>query len=143
MATSQATALWSGDLPHGSGRIQAKTGAFDLPYSLKSRLGEEPHSNPEELIGAAHAGCFSMMVAALCTQAGLTPTRIQTTARVAFGPVEGGLAITGIALDCEAVVPGIDAGGFAQIAGNAKANCPVSKALASVPITLDARLIES
>ena len=141
MATSTATAVWNGDLPHGSGQITAGTGAFAVPYSLKSRIGEEAKSNPEELIGAAHAGCFSMMVSALCTNAGLVPTAIQTKASVTFGPVEGGFAITAIALSCEASIPGIDAAGFQELAENAKVNCPVSKALTGVPITLEARLI--
>lgn len=141
MATSKATAVWNGDLTQGGGRITANTGAFDLPYSLKSRTGEEPNSNPEELVGAAHAGCFSMFVSAICTQAGLVPTEIKTTASVTFGPVEGGFAITAIALDTEASIPGIDAAGFQELAENAKTNCPVSKALTGVPITLTARLI--
>lgn len=140
MATSKATAVWNGDLSQGAGQITAGTGAFTLPYSLKSRIGEEPKSNPEELVGAAHAGCFSMMVSALCTQAGLTPTEIKTVASVTFGPVEGGFAITAIALVCEATIPGIDAAGFQELAENAKVNCPVSKALTGVPITLEATL---
>ena len=141
MATSKATAVWNGNLPQGKGQISAGTGAFSLPYSLKSRLGEEPKSNPEELIGAAHSGCFTMMIAALCTQAGLVPTEISTTASVTFGPVEGGFAISDIALECEASISGIDEAGFQELAENAKVNCPVSKALTGVTITLKATLV--
>ena len=143
MPTSHATAVWNGDLPHGAGKISGKTAAFtDLGYSLKSRLGEEPKTNPEELLGAAHAGCFSMMIAAVSTGKGLTPARIHTTAAVTFGPDgSGGFAISGVALDTEAAIPGLDDAGFQEIAENAKANCPVSKALTGVEITLTARLV--
>ncbi|MGC4044466.1 MAG: OsmC family peroxiredoxin [Armatimonas sp.] len=102
----------------------------------------ETQTNPEELLGAAHAACFSMMVSALASNLGLTPNRISTDAAVTFGPVDGGLAITGIALTCEADIPGIDAEGFAELAENAKNNCPVSKALAGTTITLTATLAE-
>jgi len=141
MATSKATAVWNGNLTGGAGTITAQTGAFTLPYSLKSRIGEEAKSNPEELIGAAHAGCYSMMLSALCTQTDLVPTAISTTAAVTFGPVDGGFAITSIELECEASIPGLDEAGFAELAENAKVNCPVSKALTGVPITLTARLV--
>ena len=143
MPTSHATVVWSGDLPHGAGKISGKTGAFtDLGYSLKSRLGEEPKTSPEELLGAAHAACFSMMVSALATGAGLTPTRIHTTAAVTFGPDgAGGFAISGVALDTEAAIPGLDDAGFQTLAQNAKTGCPVSKALTDVSITLTAKLV--
>ena len=141
MATSKATAVWNGNLPQGTGQITAGTGAFTLPYSLKSRTGEEPKSNPEELIGGAHAGCFSMMVAALCTQASVVPTQIKTTASVTFGSVDGGFAISAIVLECEATIPGLDEAAFQELAQNAKVSCPVSKALTGVPITLAARLV--
>lgn len=136
-----ASAEWSGNLTEGAGKITAKRGGLDASYSLKSRTGEEPQTNPEELLGAAHAACFSMMLAALATNAGLTPTRIHTTADVSFGPVDGGFAVTGIALTCEASIPGVDAAGFAELAENAKVNCPVSKALTGTTITLTATLI--
>ena len=143
MPTSHATVIWIGDLPHGAGKISGKTGAFtDLGYSLKSRLGEEPKTSPEELLGAAHAACFSMMVSALATGAGLTPTRIHTTAAVTFGPDgSGGFAISGVALDTEAAIPGLDDAGFQALAQNAKTGCPVSKALTGVSITLTAKLV--
>ena len=142
MPTMHASAEWSGNLTGGSGRISAKRGQLEAGYSLKSRLGEEPQTNPEELLGAAHAACFSMMVSALATNAGLTPTRISTDAAVTFGPVDGGFAITSIALTCEAIIPGIDATGFAELAENAKNNCPVSKALTGTSITLTATLVD-
>ena len=143
MPTSHATVIWIGDLPHGAGKISGKTGAFtNLGYSLKSRLGEEPKTSPEELLGAAHAACFSMMVSALATGAGLTPTRIHTTAAVTFGPDgSGGFAISGVALDTEAAIPGLDDAGFQTLAQNAKTGCPVSKALTGVSITLTAKLV--
>ena len=142
MATSHASVIWTGDLPHGAGKISGKTGAFsDLGYSLKSRLGEEPKTNPEELLGAAHAACFSMMIAALASGDGLTPTRIHTTAAVTFGPDgAGGFAISAVALDTEAAIPGLDEDGFQKLAESAKNGCPVSKALTGVAITLTAKL---
>ena len=136
-----ASAEWSGSLTGGSGKISAKRGQLEASYSLKSRLGEEPQTNPEELLGAAHAACFSMMVSALASNAGLTPASIRTDAAVTFGPVDGGFAITGIVLTCEADIPGIDAAGFAELAENAKNSCPVSKALGGTPITLTASLV--
>ena len=143
MPTSHASAVWNGDLPHGSGKISGKTGAFpELPYSLKSRTGEEPKTSPEELLGAAHAACFSMMVSALATGDGLTPTRIHTTAAVTFGPDgSGGFAISAVALETEAAIPGLDDAGFQTLAEKAKVGCPVSKALTGVPIALTAKLV--
>jgi len=98
-------------------------------------------TNPEELIGAAHAGCYSMALSASLAGAGFTPTRVHTTARVHFNPVDKGFAISPIDLETEAVVPGIDEATFQRIAQEAKTNCPVSKALASVPINLKATLV--
>ena len=143
MPTSHASAAWSGNLTEGSGKISGKTRAFsELPYSLKSRLGEEPKTTPEELLGAAHAACFSMMMSALATGDGLTPTRIHTTAAVTFGPDgNGGFAISTVALETEAAIPGLDDAGFQALAENAKVNCPVSKALTGVSISLVAKLV--
>lgn len=140
MSVSKASAVWNGDLTHGSGTISGATKAFSVDYSLKSRLGEEPKSNPEELLGAAHAGCFSMMVSALLTQAGTPPTSIQTNASVTLGSVDGGFAITKILLETKASVPGITDEAFQAVATNAKQNCPVSKALTGVAIELVAVL---
>jgi osmotically inducible protein OsmC len=117
------------------------SGAYDGPYSFKSRMEDGAGTNPEELIGAAHAGCYSMALSAIMSAAGLAPTRIHTKAAVKFDKVEGGFAITKIDLTTEAEVPGLDDAGFQEHAKTAKEKCPVSKALASVPISLTAKLI--
>src|SRR6266446_485218 len=139
MPTRTADAEWQGDLRQGQGTMSVGSGAFQVSYSFKSRMGDETvGTNPEELIGAAHAGCYSMALSASLAGAGFTPTRVHTTARVHFNPVEGGFAINPIDLETEAVVPGIDEATFQRIAQDAKVNCPVSKALASTPINLKA-----
>lgn len=136
MPTNQAQAIWEGNLVDGSGRLQARSQAFDLPYSLKSRVEEMPATNPEELIAAAHAGCFTMMMTALLSRAGTPPTAIKTTARVKLDSAGGGFTITKIELETQGTVPGIDAATFAEIAANAKVNCPVSKALTGTTVEL-------
>lgn len=133
MSVNVAHAVWNGDLMKGSGQLSARTQAFDLPYSLKSRVENTAATNPEELIAAAHAGCFSMMMAALLTQAGTPPTTIKTSARVHQEQVEGAFVITRIELETEGTVPGLDEKKFLEVAENAKANCPVSRALAGGP----------
>src|SRR6266576_356592 len=143
MPTRTADAEWQGDLRQGKGTMRVGSGAFEGSYSFKSRMGDETvGTNPEELIGAAHAGCYSMALSASLASAGFTPTRVHTTARVHFNPVEGGFAINPIDLETEAVVPGIDEATFQRIAQDAKVNCPVSKALASTPINLKATLVK-
>lgn len=141
MPTRTANAEWQGDLQTGKGHMRLGSGAFDGPYDFRSRMGDGAGTNPEELIGAAHAGCFSMALAAQLGGAGFTPDSIKTDAKVHFGPVEGGFAISKIELDTEARVPGIEAAAFQEQAEGAKKNCPVSKALAGVEITLTARLL--
>ena len=136
-----AEAQWSGDLKGGSGTMKLGSGAYEGGYSFRSRMEDGPGTNPEELIGAAHAGCFSMALSAILAGAGHTPDRVHTTAQVHFGPVEGGFAITQIALRTEASVPGLDNEAFQNFAEQAKAGCPVSKALAATPITLQATLL--
>lgn len=116
------------------------SGAFEGSYSFKSRMEDGAGTNPEELVAAAHAGCFSMALSAMLSQAGRVPTRISTAAKVSFGPVEGGFAITGIELTSEGEVPGIDDAEFQKVAQQAKEGCPISKALKAVPITLKATL---
>jgi osmotically inducible protein OsmC len=117
------------------------TGAFEGAYSFSSRFEDGKGTNPEELIAAAHAGCFSMATASGLGKAGFTPERVDTKATVHLTSVSGGFAITRIDLDMEADVPGIDEATFLEIAQGAKAGCPVSKALAAVPeITLNAKL---
>ncbi len=141
MATRNGSAVWEGTLREGKGTVRLGSGAFEGAYSFASRFEEGTGTNPEELIGAAHAGCFSMALSAGLSKAGLSPTRIATTAKVHFGPVEGGFAITLIELDTTAEVPGIDEAAFLEQAEGAKKNCPVSKALAATKITLNARLV--
>jgi osmotically inducible protein OsmC len=141
MPTRTADAEWHGDLPSGSGHMRLGSGAFDGPYDFRSRMGEGAGTNPEELIAAAHAGCFSMALAAQLGGAGFKPETIKSHAKVHFGQVEGGWAIQRIDLITEASVPGATAEQFAEQAQAAKSGCPVSKALASVEITLDAKLV--
>lgn len=140
MPTRSAHATWRGDLKSGAGTVKAGSGAFEGSYSFPSRFEEGDGTNPEELLGAAHAGCFSMSLANMLAQAGHTPTRVATEARVTLGQEGGGPAVTGIELVCEAEVPGIDEDAFREHAEKAKAGCPISKALAA-PITLKATLL--
>jgi osmotically inducible protein OsmC len=142
MPTRIAEAEWKGNLAEGSGRLKVGSGAFDGPYSFKSRFEEgESATNPEELIGAAHAGCFTMALTAQLSRARLTPTRIHTAAKVKLEKVGESFAITRIDLETEADVPGIDDATFQKYALDAKQNCPVSKALAATEIHLTARLL--
>jgi osmotically inducible protein OsmC len=141
MAHRSSDAVWRGDLKTGKGKIKLGSGAFQGDYSFPSRFESAEGTNPEELIAAAHAGCFSMALAAALTQANHPPAEIHTTAKVNFGPVGGGFAITKIELVTEATVPGIEAPAFKTIATQAKENCPVSKALKTVEITLEATLL--
>ncbi len=139
MSVRSAEATWLGTLKEGSGTMKLGSGLYEGPYTHASRFASGPGTNPEELIGAAHAGCFSMFLSALLTGQGFTPTRIHTTAKV---HLEAGPTITRIELDCAAEVPGLEAEALAEIAAEAKAKCPVSKALAAVEeITLSARLV--
>lgn len=116
------------------------SGAFEGQYSFSSRFESGTGTNPEELIAAAHAGCFSMALSNMLSQNGHPPTSVKTTASVHFGQVEGGFAITRIDLDTTGEVPGIDEAEFVKTAEAAKENCPVSKALKAVEITLSAKL---
>jgi osmotically inducible protein OsmC len=142
MPTRKADARWEGNLAEGNGRLTLGSGAFDGPYSFKSRFEEgQSATNPEELIGAAHAGCFTMALTAQLSRAGIAPTRINTTARVKFEKVGDGFSITKIDLETEAEIPGIDDPTFQKYALDAKQNCPVSKALAGTEIGLTARLL--
>ena len=136
MAVRNADAEWSGGLMTGSGHMKLGSGAFDGPFSFKTRMEEGVGTNPEELIGAAHAGCFSMQFSAMLEHAGFPPDKIHTAAKVYFGPDGGGFSITKIELTTEGTVPGIDDAKFQELAAGAKANCPVSKALAGTEIVL-------
>ena len=141
MPIRHAQAHWQGTLKEGSGRLKVESGAFEGPYTWADRFADGGGANPEELIGAAHAGCFSMAFAAALGRAGFEPRSVRTTADVHLVKTEAGFAIPRIELRTEAEVPGIDAARFQEIAAGAKAGCPVSKALAGVEISLDARLV--
>jgi osmotically inducible protein OsmC len=135
----KAEARWEGDLRGGRGRIKLGSGAFEGNYSFGTRFEGAPGTNPEELLGAAHAGCFSMALSLFLGNAGHPPTKIETAATVHLNKVGDGFSITGIDLATRGLVPGISAAEFQRMAEDAKANCIVSKALA-VPITLTATL---
>jgi lipoyl-dependent peroxiredoxin len=141
MSTRLANAVWEGTLRDGAGKMSLGSGAYEGSYTYGSRFEEAEGSNPEELIGAALAGCFSMALSGDLSKAGYTPTRIQTEARVHLERVEGKATITRIDLTTQAEVPGIDDQGFREIAQGAKTGCPVSRALAVKEINLDARLV--
>src|SRR5215831_7955648 len=141
MASRTSEAEWRGDLEGGQGEVKLGSGAFSGSYSFHSRFENGQDTNPEELIAAAHAGCFSMALSATLAETGHPPAKIHTTAKVHFGPVPGGFAISRIDLVTEGSVPGIDAETFEKRAEEAKRNCPVSKALQAVEITLSTRLI--
>ena len=136
----KADARWEGDLRGGRGTVRLGSGAFEGKYSFGSRFESAPGTNPEELLGAAHAGCFSMALAFGLTKAGHPPQSIETTATVHFDKVGEGFAITGIDLKTRGVVPGVSGAEFQKVAEDAKANCPVSKALSAVPVRLQATL---
>jgi osmotically inducible protein OsmC len=137
----RAKAEWKGDLIHGSGRLTVGSGALDVPYSVKSRFEDgQSATNPEELLGAAHAGCFTMALAAQLSRAQFAPTDIRTDANVVFEKIGDAFAITGIELVTSANVPGIDDGTFQKFVADAKLNCPVSKALAAIEIRVKATL---
>src|SRR5882672_5395342 len=142
MPTRKAEAEWQGNLAEGSGRLKVGSGVFDGPYSFKSRFEDgQSATNPEELIGAAHAGCFTMALTAQLSRAGLIPTRIRTGAKVKLEKVGEGFSITRIELETEAEIVGIDDATFQRNAHDAKQNCPVSKALAGTEIHLTATLL--
>ena len=141
MPVRTAEAEWKGNLREGQGTMKLGSGAYQGAYSFPSRFEEGQGSNPEELLAAAHAGCFSMAFSAGLTGAGFAPTRIQTTARVYIERVEGGFGITRIELDTVGEVPGVDSATFQAQAEAAKKNCPISKALAVEDIRLNARLL--
>ena len=141
MPVRKASAVWEGDIRGGNGKVSLGSGAFEGRYSFGSRFEEAAGTNPEELIGAAHAGCFSMALSGGLGRAGHPPKRIATTAKVHIEKVGEGFSITKIELDCEAEVPGLDEATFQDLANKAKEGCPVSKALAGTQITLNAKLV--
>jgi lipoyl-dependent peroxiredoxin len=141
MPVRTAEAIWQGKLRDGQGHLTLGSGAYDGPYSFASRFEQGPGTNPEELIGAAHAGCFSMALAFMLEQAGYSPERVHTTAKVFLERVGEGFKITAITLETEGKIPGIDEKTFLDKAEAAKNGCPVSQALAGVEINLQVKLV--
>jgi len=140
-----STAVWRGNGPQGKGALTTQSGVFkDQPYSFQTRFASEDGkagTNPEELIAAAHAGCFAMALAFALTEAGKPPEELRVAAKVDLVKAEAGWSIQRIALELEGKVPGIDGAKFQELAAKAKQNCPVSRALAATPITLAAKLV--
>jgi osmotically inducible protein OsmC len=141
MAARTSEAEWKGNLREGKGTMKLGSGVYEGPYSFVSRFESGAGTNPEELIAAAHAGCFSMALSAGLGKGGFTPTRIHTTATVHLEKVGEGFGITRIELDTQAQIPGIDAATFERFAEEAKKGCPVSKVLAGAQISLKAKLV--
>ncbi|AXK84159.1 OsmC family peroxiredoxin [Pseudolabrys taiwanensis] len=138
--STYGTAVWSGGLKDGKGAISTKSGALkDYPYGFASRFEGKPGTNPEELIGAAHAGCFTMALSLILSEAKLTAEKMETQADVTLAKQDDGFAITAVHLTLKAKIPGVDDKTFQELAAKAKAGCPVSKVL-NAKITLDAKL---
>jgi len=140
MTTRTSSAVWEGNLKEGKGTMKVGRNAYEGPFSFASRFENGTGTNPEELIGAAEAGCFSMALSNGLTKAGHNPKRVSTTAKVNLEMVGGGPKITSIELDTEGEVPGIDEAKFKEIAEQTKKACPVSVALSGTEIKLNARL---
>ncbi|NDJ77081.1 MAG: OsmC family protein [Chloroflexi bacterium] len=141
MAVRHAEAVWEGSLREGKGTMKLGSGAFEGAYSFPSRFESGEGTNPEELIGAAHAGCFSMAFSGALDRAGFTAQRIHTTAAVHLEKVGDGFQVTKVDLETQASVPGIDKAKFLEIAEGAKTGCPISQLLQAAEITLKAELV--
>lgn len=142
MAVRKAEAVWQGTLKEGAGTVKGGSGMFDLPYTWKARFEDEASkTNPEELLGAAHASCYAMFLSALLTNGGFTPARIHATADVSLSRDDKGPVVDHITIHVEAQVPGVSAEQFMELAEKSKAGCPISRALASTPMTLNAKLV--
>lgn len=136
----KASAIWQGGLKNGTGTLNTASGTLkETPYSFRMRFEDAPGTNPEELVAAAHAGCFAMALSAQLEGAGITPERLDVTATVTMEKSDGGWAVTKSHLDLTARIPGADPEKFKTAAENAKAGCPISKLL-KAEITLDAKL---
>jgi osmotically inducible protein OsmC len=136
-----ASAAWSGGLKDGKGSISTESGALAAyPYGFAARFEGKKGTNPEELLGAAHAGCFTMALSLILGEAGLTATQMDTSAKVTLEQVEGGFAITAVHLTLRAKIPGTDQAKFSELANKAKAGCPLSKVI-KADITMDATLV--
>lgn len=140
MAERKATAEWNGSLTQGAGKMSLGSGTFEGKFSFNTRMGDEPGTNPEELIAAALAGCYSMALNATLEKQGTPPKSVRSEAIVHFGKDDNGFAIKSIDLETKASVEGITDEDFRQTAESVKETCPVSKALAAVPIRLNASL---
>lgn len=141
MIKRTASAVWTGDLKGGRGAVSTESGALkETQYSFSTRFENGVGTNPEELLGAAHAGCFSMALSGQLGAAGMTAERIRTTANISMDKLDGGFAIVGIHLDVTAKIPGANRDAYLKAATAAKEGCPLSKALKAVPITMDAKL---
>lgn len=137
----KASAIWSGSLKDGKGTLSTESGVLSAtPYSFRTRFESEKGTNPEELIGAAHAGCFSMALSMILGQAGMTAEKIETEATITLEQQGGGFAVTASHLEVKVTIPGADEAAFKQAAETAKANCPISKLL-NAQITMDAKLV--
>jgi lipoyl-dependent peroxiredoxin len=141
MNIRKAEATWKGNLKDGKGTMKVGSGAFEVAFSDATRFGETPGTNPEELVGAAYAGCYSMALSADLGRAGFTPVSIHTTALVTLDKVDGKPRITLVHLDTEASVPGIDPQQFQEIARATSQGCPIAAALAALNKTISARLV--
>lgn len=142
MAIRKAEAVWNGTLKEGSGTFKGGSGALSGGYTFKTRFEEDKsQTNPEELIGAAHAACYAMFLSAQLTTANFPPESITAAAEVDFGRDDKGPVINGITLNVDAKVPGVSQEKFDELAQKSKEGCPISRALASVPITLNAKLV--
>ena len=143
MAERSATAEWTGSLMDGKGKMALGSGLFEGAFSFNTRMGDEPGTNPEELLGASLAGCFTMALNATLEKSGHSAKSVHTAAKVSFGKDDSGFAIKHIDLETNADVDGIDDAEFQRIAGEVKKTCPISKALAAVTINLTANLAKS
>jgi len=143
MPDRKATAEWKGNLTQGQGKIALGSGAFEGSFSFATRMGDEPGTNPEELIDAALAGCYSIDLNATLEKQGTPATDVHSEAVVHFGKDDAGFAIRGIDLETKATVPGITEADFQQVAESVKETCPISKALAAIKINLHAELVKA
>ena len=143
MAIRTAKATWNGTLKEGKGTLALGSGSFEGAFSFNTRMGDEPGTNPEELVGAALAGCFTMALNASLEKEGFKVNGVKTDAKVHFGKDDSGFAITSIDLETKAEVEGIEESVFAEIAAKTEQSCPVSRALSGTKITLDAQLVRS
>jgi lipoyl-dependent peroxiredoxin len=142
MPKRTANAVWNGSLEEGNGTMRMRSGSYEGPYTFQSRFKEGEGTNPEELIAAAHAGCFSMALSGDLGRAGYDPESVETTATVHLEMGDGPPTVARIVLDTQARVPGIEGGEFQELAEGAKQNCPISRALAAVPtIEVNAELV--